>query len=171
MSINANLPYQSPIESQRTDPATGRQINTGYIHPDWLNYLQGIQSNVDAGVRLVARPRLVDQEVSISPTPIPVAGFPGGLYRVSFYARITRPATVSSSLTIGFNFVEGGNNEAFTYLPLTTNTVFSIQSQSFLCRVDRAAAITYNVSYASIGATPMQYSLEIILEAIPESLT
>jgi len=49
---------------------------------------------------------------------------------------------------------------------MTGNTTATVGSLTFLVRVDKATAITYATTYVSVGATAMQYRLDVLCEQV-----
>ena len=62
---------------------------------------------------------LTAQGASIGVTAIPTSSLASGLYRVSYYCRITTAAGVSSSLIVTFSFTDGGVACSFASAALT----------------------------------------------------
>lgn len=167
MSRGPNPPYTNLLEKIRRDPETGKIQRLGLIDDDWLQFLLDEKERVDLTPQQVGKAKLTDQEATIDPTAIVLPS--GGLYRVSFYTRITRASSGTSSLTLGFNFPEGGN-QGFVYPSLITNTTFTIQSDTFLFRTD-GLVVTFNAAYVSTGVTRMQFRLDVIVEQMPDDET
>lgn len=88
------------------------------------------------------------------------------LYRVNLYARITRAATTSSSLTPTFRWTEGVVALSRTYTAMTGNTTGTYLVDVFPVRIDPNTALTYETAYASVGGTSMTYMLEINIERL-----
>jgi hypothetical protein len=132
----------------------------------WVPYFVARdQQLAEASVTVVHPAPLTSQAAAIGATPLSV-GSSGGLYRVNVYARITQAATASSSLTPTFRWTEGVVAQSRTYTALTGNTTTTILVDVFPLRIDANTALTYETAYASVGATPMQYSLEIAVERL-----
>jgi hypothetical protein len=129
---------------------------------DWATNLAG---DVDASPARLKTVPLTQQSASIGTTTIPTGALGGGLYRVSWYARITTPGSVSSSLTITIGWTEGVTLSA-SGAAMTGNTTGTVQSGSMLIRIDGSSPITYSTVYASAGATAMQYRLDVVLEQV-----
>lgn len=110
---------------------------------------------------------LAAQQASIGATAIPLPSLASGMYRVSLYARITQPGTVSSSLIGTISFTDGGATASKSTAAQTGNTTGSILSESWPIQIDQATPINYATTYASVGATDMQYALRVIVEQMP----
>lgn len=90
-----------------------------------------------------------------------------GLYRISWYLRITRAATTSSSATVTIGWTDAGQACTSAGAAVVGNTVTTVQSGSIVVSADSLTDLTYAVAYASVGATSMQYKLRVSVEAIP----
>ena len=109
-----------------------------------------------------------------------------GMFRVSVVMTLTTPATTSSVLAgttagqqgVSVTFATGDGSTAVTQtIPLTTQAGTAIVNTSAANVVGTtlighaviyaaASAMTYDAGYTSVGATGMQYSLRIRLEAL-----
>lgn len=110
--------------------------------------------------------RLTDQNASIGATPLAQAALPAGLYRVSWYARVTTAAGVSSSLTVTIGWTEGSVALSLSGAALTGNLVTSVQSGMVFLLIDDGSPITYATTYASNAAGAMKYTLVLNLERV-----
>lgn len=109
---------------------------------------------------------------------VPAAGV--GLYRISWYAKITRNATTSSqmgALTISWTDATDSTAAAFTVTALastggtSTSNVSNVTGSSgamigvpVTVWAKASTNIQYAMAYASVGATTMQYELHIKVE-------
>jgi hypothetical protein len=117
---------------------------------------------------------LTAQAASVGTTNI-VGAAPAGIYNVCWVQQITQAATVSSSLiaTIGWNNGSAKTTVLFSLnggaLQLTADVTNVLNSTGGNCILVYSAAgqpITYATTYASVGATPMQYGLFITAERL-----
>lgn len=106
---------------------------------------------------------------AIPTTDIPLPTVFAGLYRVTWYARITAAAITSSSLQVTIGWTDGGIPCSVTSAAITGNTTTTTGTASLLLRSDAATPITYATTYASNGANEMTYSLSVVLESIQTS--
>lgn len=107
---------------------------------------------------------LTAQAASIGTTAfIPSAS---GLYRVTYYVRVTQAATTSSSLQVGVLSTDGGVAITQTSVALTTNTTASVQGGVVIAQCDPSTPLSYSTTYASVGGTPMQYRLLLVGERL-----
>lgn len=90
-----------------------------------------------------------------------------GLYRVSWYLRVTQPAGSSSSAAVTLGFVDvDGVALTITGGALTGNTLQAWQGVTFPIRCGAPTDVTAAVAYASTPAG-MRYDLEIAVEFLP----
>jgi len=134
----------------------------------WSDWFQAFVDAVNAAPSTKSAVALTAKAASIAATDLTDGTYPAGVYRVSYYARITQAATTSSSLTVTIDWTDGAVNPSQAGAAMTGNTTTTVQSGSVLLRSDKAAAINYATTYASVGATPMQYRLDVTLERMAE---
>lgn len=132
----------------------------------WYQWLIALIDRVDNGARRVAVERVSAQAASIGTTALPIGLIAGGLYRVSWALRVTQAATSSSSLTVGLSWTDGTIACSLSGAAVTGNTTATTQSGTALIQVDQGTPVSYSTTYASSGATPMQYQVEIVLEQV-----
>lgn len=89
-----------------------------------------------------------------------------GIFRVSYYTRVIRAATTSSELTITIAWTDGGVAQTRSGDLLNGNTTTTRQDGVWIIRADKNTAINYSTAYASVGATTMQYSLDLMVEQL-----
>lgn len=110
---------------------------------------------------------LQNQNASIGATLLTLTAIPAGLYRVTFYARVTTAAGVTSSIALNLGWTESGIALAWAFGALTTNTTSTVGSDSFLLRSDGSpSGITYSATYASNPAGAMRYRLDVVVENV-----
>ena len=150
-------PYIAPI-------AEGRSEVMGSA---WMRWFQASVFNVLSSTPTVfsARVGLVAQNASIGTTNIPLPAISAGQYIVSYYARITTPAGVSSSLTVNLGWTESSIPLLFSGAAMTGNTITTVQSGSQMIIADGNTPITYSTTYASNAANAMQYRLTVIVQS------
>lgn len=164
-TIAQPIPHRAPVCDVDVNPSTGRERNTNLMSSTWIQYLLGIKEDLQHTNTRLRGESLAAQSASLGSTPLPLPALAAGLYRVSYYARITQPATTSSSLIVTIAFTDGSVACFLAGAALATNTSASVQSGTFLIRSDAASPISYSTTYVSVGATPMQYRLDLTVEA------
>lgn len=132
----------------------------------WIDWFTALTIRVDTNPQSFNPVSIAAQGAAIGTTPLPV-DTSAGLYRITYYARITTAATTSSSLTVTLGWTDNGNTCSVTGAAMTGNTVTTVQSGTVLVRSDQASPLTYATAYASVGGTSMQYSLDITVERMP----
>ena len=138
-------------------------LPSGQLAPEQERYLRSL---LDVP-QWLGEVTLEDQAASISGRPIVVVGrLQSGIYRVSYYARITQAAGTSSSLTVQFRWTDGGVPQTQTAAALTGNTTATIQQDRLMVRVDRDTSIVVDATYASVGSPSMQFRLNLALERL-----
>ena len=138
----------------------------GTVALPWLEWFNSLSAELDKSQRLVSSVSLTGQSASISATNVS-AGVAAGLYRLSYYTRITTVATTSSSLTVTLGWTEGSVAVSFAGAAITGNLTTSGQSGEILIRVDKSTSITYATTYASNVASEMKYRLDVVLQRVP----
>lgn len=92
-----------------------------------------------------------------------------GIYRASYYLRVTTIPTTSFSLTVTIGWREGGvtKSQAFTALtgaPGALATAF--QNGSVVIRATSGTLVTITIAYASVGATAMVFGVDAPVELL-----
>ena len=154
----ANPPM--PARDAMTDP------KTGLIRRTWQVWLRNLTTTVnDAPVR-IQTVSVSGQAASIGTTSIPASSLSAGLYRVTWYLRITRAAATSSSVTVSFGWTDDTVTMSLSGAAVTGNTTTTSQTGTALLSVDNASPVTYATSYTSVGTPAMQYALDLTLESV-----
>lgn len=139
----------------------------GMMNPRWYIYFRDQNDQVNSTPqRVIAPVQLTVQDASIGTTPLPTDALAPGLYSVQYYARITTAAGVSSSLTVTISWTDGSVACSLSGAAMTGNTTGTVQTNTYLIKVDQASPISYSTTYASNPAGAMEYSLDIVLQAI-----
>ena len=124
------------------------------------------------GVLADAQANLTGQTAAIAATTIytPAAA---GLFRVSYAAKVTTPATTSSILggANGFQVIYTDNDDSVVVTTPAGPTSALNSTQAWvngtvLVNAKAATALQYSFGYTSIGGTPMAYALHIRVEAL-----
>jgi hypothetical protein len=137
-----------------------------FLTEAWERWFDQLQIIIEASVVRIASVNITAGTGIIIPTDLSDGGLDSGLYRVSYYARITTPATVNSSLTISFTWTDGGVTQAFAGAAIVGNTTTSYESDTQLIHVDALSPVQYAAAYASVGIQSMEFALYITLEEV-----
>jgi len=168
-SINTvPIPLQDPIAQPRRASfgKLAKDPLEGLISSSWVSYFNDLGVSAQAAPSRIGSVSYSDQIASRSATDISDGGLSGGLYRLSYYARITQAASTSSSLTVLLDWTDGGATPSYSGAAMTGNTVTTVQSGSILIQVDPTSPVRYSATYVSVGATVMKYSLHVVLEKV-----
>jgi hypothetical protein len=162
---NAPMPLDDAIASparwtNKPDPQSGKLTSA------WVEFFSRLTGNVQANPTRVGSASVTGQYASISPTDLSNGTFGAGLYRISYYVRITQAAAVSSSITISLDWTDSGVACAYSGPALTSNATNASQSNSQLIVIDTSSPVRYSTTYASSGAPFMKYRLSVTIEQV-----
>ena len=129
------------------------------------NWLLTFSQRTSQSSPVVASDTLTTQSASIGLTAFVTQAT--GFYRVSWHYKVTQAATTSNSFQIAWTATSLGITCTQTGTASTGNTTATVQSGSFLVLADQGTTVSYQVTYASVGATPMQFALTLFAEALP----
>lgn len=100
----------------------------------------------------------------------------GGMYKITFYLKVTRAATTSSvlgGLTITFtdatdsvsqSFVALGTNQAGAAgITNTGNTTTSALQGDVIINAKAGTAVNFTIAYTSVGGTTMQFEAHLVI--------
>lgn len=138
----------------------------GMLSDAWIDYFNRLALSINSTPNRINRVSLTAQGASISATDYSGATLDAGLYRASYYTRITRAASTSSSLIVTFGWTETSVALTVAGAAITGNSTTTMQSGSALIEVDSASPVTYATTYVSVGGTSMQYRLTTVLEQV-----
>ncbi len=156
MGLAAPFPYGDPIAR----PSDGR------LSLPWVNWFTTLQQDVQEAPYRLTTVTVAGQTAAIGATALPLGALATGLYRVSYLARVTTPASTSSSLTVTLGFTNGGVSCTIAGAAMTGNSTSTVQSQTVLVSIDASTPLTYSTAYSSTGATAMAYSLWLVAEQV-----
>lgn len=155
-------PARSTLIERALPPAQGW---SGMITGPWMDWLRQVVTRVQQASTTLKTVSLTGQSAAIAATPVPMGALATGLYRVSTYLHVTRAATTSSSVAVKIGWNDGmalvGIGTALS-LNLTTATA----SNTWVIHVTGSSPITYETTYASVGAVTMQYALYLTVESV-----
>lgn len=167
MAVQIDLPAGLRNSSMVDPPIGSPQAWTYLISRVWSQWLQQqIINRLQSSPQRLQEVPLIGQSASIGSTPINLGLIPSGLYRVSYFVRITTPAATSSSVQVIIGFTEGGVTCSVSGVAVNGNVTNSVGTGSFLLRSDQSAPINYSTTYASNPAGTMVYKLDIVVENV-----
>ncbi len=149
-----------PIRSQVVD-------ERGVFHRNIVRFLNTLRQLLSLTSIQTGAVSLSAQDATIAATAIPAPETQNVLQRVTYSLRITQAATVSSSATVTIGWTTSSVSCSQAFAAVTGNTTATQQNDSVVIFPDAATSITYGVVYASVGATVMQYALDVRLDELP----
>lgn len=156
----ARPPRERYRKLKEQDPLEGR------LTESWELAFTQLTNQVSQTPSRISAIVLLDQSAALLPTDISNGTLTSGLYRVSWYTRVTLPASTSSSLTISLGWTEDGVSLTFSGAALVGNLNTTMESQTQLIQVDQVTPVTIATAYASVGGVAMKYELRITLEKV-----
>lgn len=166
MAVLPPIP-QTPLVSTALDPETGRERLTPHVASDWYQWLLAVYSRLNRSSERLQSKRLPNLNASIAPVALALGSLHAGQYRVTWRFRKTQAATTSSSLLFTLGWTDGGVSMTRSSTAKTGNTTATEDNDTWVIRIDPASPVTYATTYASVGATPMLYELEVHVEQLP----
>lgn len=172
MAINSEpIPINEPMVTAKLDPGASENVKAlfkrikFFLSDSWVRYMQNQTDLINASPSRLPPIELADQAASIGTTSL-VGDVGAGLYRITYYARISLPSGGTSSLTVSFAWTDGGVSPSISGSAITGNLTTTIQTGTLSVRIDQASPMTYSTTYASTGSPAMQYELDIYVERI-----
>jgi hypothetical protein len=148
-------------------PARDAMIDReGIVRRTWQVWFRNLTNTVNDAPSRIQTVSLAGQSASIGTTSIPSTPLTAGLYRVTWYLRISTAAGTSSSVTLTLGWTDDTVTMSLSGAAVTGNTTTTSQTQTSLLAVDNASPVTYATAYSSSGSPAMQYALDITLEAV-----
>lgn len=141
-------------------------MQRGIVTPSWRDALTRVWQRLNSVPVLVLHSQQAALGAAISPATVLAVLPETGLYRVTWYARVSRAATSSSSLQLTVGWTDGGVACTQAGAALTGNTTATCESVSLVVAADVATNLTLAVAYTSSGATSMQYNYVVLVEQL-----
>lgn len=138
----------------------------GYMTESWVRWFDQLGLVLEGASVRVASVELSAQQAGVPATNFVGTTLSAGLYRATYYVRVTQPATVASSVQVTLDWTEGGVTPNFTGALVNGNTTTSFDSATQTFLVGAGQPVRYTLAYASVGATPMQYLFQLVLEEV-----
>lgn len=150
----------APIQATLTD---GVLLASG----TWPTWLTRLVAAVNAAPGVIVTSTLTGQTAAIPLMALATGTVTGGAYQIQAYLQVTQAATTSSSATLTLGWTTNGIAQTSTAAPVTGNTPATSQTTSLFVLADQGSVFSYAVAYASVGATPLQYSLTLKVTGTP----
>lgn len=149
----------APIRAEITDKGVVK------IGADWVRWFGFLRDAVNGRMALGSA-ELTAQDAAITATAVATPTLAAGLYRVAYAVRVTQAATTSSTVTVTVEWTDGGIAMSQSGAAVTGNTTATQQNGTLLVRIDAGTTIRYSTAYSSVGATSMQYALDVVAEKV-----
>lgn len=153
------------LPSPRTHPLAGK-LPSFKMNPRWQQYFGNQRNDLNTKPSRKAQLNLTALAASLGLTPLAIGEVSQGLWRVSYTARATQAASVSSSLEVTVSWIDRGVTITKTSAALIANDVAEPQFGTLIVRVDGNTPISVSTTYASAGGTPMIYQLDVVAEEL-----
>jgi len=134
--------------------------------PEYVKYFGTLEETIGEKPARKVHLRLTEQIASVGVTPLSIGDLSPGIWRISTHVRVTRPGTVSSSIQVTVHWTDGGDAQTESGAALNGNAVTTREGKTFIIRNDAAAPISVSTTYATAGATDMQYALDVVAEQL-----
>ena len=128
-----------------SDPVVGKDGLLTAAWREWFLRMPDTLSAIPSRINVVEK---AASSSSVTATDFGGGTLKAGLYRATYYARLT-----AGALTVTFRWTDGGASQAWS----STD-----QSGSVMLRTDGGASVTYAAAYVGSGT----YSLDVALERI-----
>ena len=169
MGLTSPFPYEVPVSPETFDRLTGKKRRSPYFSQEIVDWLLEQQQRVDDSPEQLGTVSLSAQSADIAATPVPMGDLTAGLYRLSYYVRVTRAGSVSGEIQIQIGWTDAGVALTSAGTNLTGNTTSTFEQRTLFLAVAANASITYEAIYTDGGgANPMQFKLEIVCEKLPD---
>lgn len=156
------------IEPFPSENSLTRGPNDPRISGPWSTWLElALVSRVQASSPNIVSPAITPgQSASVGATDLITQA--NGRYRVNWTLAITQAATTSSSISVSITTTlnTSPSTQTAPVPAVTGNTTSTIQSGILIVTSDANTPLTYSTTYASVGATPMKYTLTLDVESI-----
>lgn len=143
------------------------QPGTGAASRYWVQWWTDLRQMATDSPRVVVSPvALTGQGSSITTTSISPGQVAAGLYRFSYYMRLTTAASTSSSLITTLGWTDHGQALTVSGPGLTANLVTIPESYSIMMYSDALTPITYATAFLTVGITSAVYEFYAVLESV-----
>lgn len=151
---------QFPVREEMVDAAR-------LVRDPWRIWFRDLQTTQQAQP-VITTPvvSLSGKSASITLTAFNTGTLATGNYRVSYYATVTTPAGVLSSLIVTVNWTDHGVAQTRSSAAMTGNATTTNQSEIWPIHIDAASPVSYSTTYASNPGAAMLYNLYLLLETV-----
>lgn len=163
IQVAAAAGTSNPLVLPTTTGTAGQALVTDGNNPQQLSW-----ATVSGTPSVVAAVNRTGQTASIGTANI-VASALAGVYRISYYMKITTAGSTSGSVTLTLVYTDEDDSTVVTYVvptPANATDSTSVVSGTLIVDAKVSTAITYATTYASVGGTAMVYKLRLKAEKL-----
>lgn len=131
----------------------------------WYRWLGQVVARTLAASSVVAAAHRAGVAASIGATTLVQPSQPAD-FRVSWTVQVTQPATTSSSIAVTLTWKANNVTQTKAFTALTGNSTTTNDSGLVFIRPDSGQPIQYSATYASVGATPMLCTIDLVAEQL-----
>lgn len=159
MSILSGPPTNdSVIQLDDQDP---QRQSPFYMAQAWIRWILDVLiPALQLAVQTKATKTYTGQHATITAASLGV--LTSGTYLVSYYARITSPDGVSSSLTVTIGWTESGQALSVSGSAMVGDSLTTVQTGTTLVILDPSSTITIGAVYASNTPNKMLFRLKVV---------
>lgn len=160
-NLIAPLPVQDPVAKS---PRYKDDEMAGYMTDSWTAYMSQLVTTLQNTPVRIYEKGFLDQTGAIAVTSIAPGGVTAGVYRITYYTRLTTAAGTSSSLQVAFDWSDHAHTLAWTSPALTSNNVSVPMMGVLPIYSDSLSPITMAVTFSSVGSPAAIYEIYVSLE-------
>ena len=149
-------------------PRTTPIVPGAAMAPSWETFFRVVQDVLAMVSRQILSLTTTGLSASLGATALSIAKDTSTFYRVTARVRVSQAATVSGSATVTVRWTEKRDGVASKQaVALASNVVGDQATLVAVIAPDTTVPVTIEVAYASSGATPLKYDLDVTLEDMP----
>lgn len=138
----------------------------GLLSETWQFWIERVTASLHAVPSVLNTIVLDEQEADIPATDIAEMVLPEGVYRVSYFIHIHRPASANSSLVVTIAWTDNDGAHTMVGDTIVGNSLVTSQTGTTVLYSAKAQPVTYEIAYNSVGAVTMQYTFIVFIEQI-----
>lgn len=138
-----------------------------YLSQEAIDWFLALTGSVNAApARVGVSVILPDEDDSIPPTDLSGGNLATGIYRMTYFVRVTTPDGAGSAVQVNFGWSDDLQPLVFNGTNVTGDLVTSYASGMVTFASDGGSPITYETVYSSTTPNAMHYKLAVTLELV-----
>lgn len=164
---NAPPPLGDPIANpKRPEYRGGADPLEGLCSQRWGDWFGNVLANQERSAGRLVTVKLTDQDsAGITTTEIPAPPLTAGVYRISYYLRMSRLDSITADVQPTFRWVWDSQARQYDGASISTNTLAETGTAAILIEIDNNTVTTYETN-VSMGSGDGLYALTIVLEEV-----